>query len=56
MEQQYPLISSLDLDPTETLGLYRLMVVYKPVAMTMRWQDRDYGLVDGELYPLSSGL
>jgi hypothetical protein len=55
IEQQYSLISSLDLESTETLGHYRLTIAYKPVQMALRRQDRDYGLVDGELYPLSSG-
>ncbi len=55
MEAQYPLVLSLDLQPTETPWLYQLTIVYQPVEMKLRWQDRDYGLVAGELYPLKTG-
>ena len=55
MQKESPLVSSLNLQSTDTLGLYQLIIRYQPVEMRVRWQGRDYGLVNGSLYPLVLG-
>lgn len=54
--QSHPPVSSLELTPTDQQGIYHLVVAYAPPELQLRFDNQWYGLVSGQLYPLTPWL
>lgn len=52
----HPRVSSLVLTPTSQVWIYQLIITYDPPEMRLRFENQWYGLLSGQLYPLTPWL